>query len=94
MKLASNLGQLLNHSLRNPNLEQYRKKNPFQQEKVEKNTDQTQKPFDRELKSVAQEFESLFTHHMLKQMRAAFPKCVFLGGAIAENFFPAMLQKE
>ena len=70
MKLASNLGQLSNRSLHNPNLEQYRKKNPFQKEKVEKNTDQVQKPFDQELKSVAQEFESLFTHHMLKQMRS------------------------
>ena len=94
MKLASNLGQLLNHSLRNPNLEQYRKKNPFQQEKVEKNTDQAQKPFDRELKSVAQEFESLFTHHMLKQMRSAVPKSDFLDGGNAENIFTDMLDQE
>ena len=94
MKLASNLGQLLNHGLRNPNLEQYRKKNPFQQEKVEKNTDQAQKPFDRELKSVAHEFESLFTHHMLKQMRSAVPKSDFLDGGNAENIFTDMLDQE
>ena len=90
MKLASNLGQLLNHSLRNPNLEQYRKKSPFQQEKVEKNTDQAQKPFDKELKSVAQEFESLFTHHM----RSAVPKSDFLDGGNAENIFTDMLDQE
>lgn len=94
MKLASNLGQLSNHSLHNPNLEQYRKKNPFQKEKVEKNTDQVQKPFDQELQSVAQEFESLFTHHMLKQMRSAVPKSDFLDGGNAENIFTDMLDQE
>ena len=50
--------------------------------------------FNQELESVAQEFESLFTHQMLRQMRTAIPKSDFLDGGNAENIFTDLLDQE
>ena len=43
---------------------------------------------------MAQEFESLFTHQMLRQMRTAIPKSDFLDGGNAENIFTDLLDQE
>ena len=43
---------------------------------------------------MAQEFESLFTHQMLKQMRSAVPKSDFIHGGNAEKIFTDMLDQE
>jgi len=76
------------------NLEQYRQKSSTKLTKPEKKTDPNQKLFNQKLKSVAQEFESLFTHQMLKQMRSAVPKSDFIHGGNAEKIFTDMLDQE
>ena len=84
MKLSGHIGKL-----QMGRLENYMQKVSAKSRPTGKNT-----TFNQELKSVAQEFESLFTHQMLRQMRAAIPKSDFLGGGNAENIFTDLLDQE
>ena len=84
MKLSGHMGRL-----QMGRLENYMQKVSAKSKPAGENT-----TFDQELKSVAQEFESLFIHQMLRQMRAAIPKSNFLGGGNAENIFTDLLDQE
>ncbi|MGF7184800.1 flagellar protein FlgJ [Desulfitispora alkaliphila] len=53
-----------------------------------------EKQDSKELKAAAQQFESYFLHHMLKQMRSTVPKSDLMPTSFAEEIYQDMLDQE
>ena len=53
-----------------------------------------QKGTDSELREACVQMESLFIHHLLKEMRATVHKTGFIGGGRAEEIYTSMLDAE
>jgi Rod binding domain-containing protein len=49
---------------------------------------------DAEIEKACQEFESLFVHHMMQQMRQTVPTDGLFGGGTAEKMYTSMLDGE
>ena len=49
---------------------------------------------DPELRDACQQMESLFIHHLLKEMRATIDKSGFISGGRAEEIYTSMLDAE
>jgi len=49
---------------------------------------------DPQLRDVCRQMESLFIHHLLKEMRATIPKTGFISGGRAEEIYTSMLDAE
>ena len=49
---------------------------------------------DPELRDVCRQMESLFIHHLFKEMRATIPKVGFISGGRAEEIYTSMLDAE
>ena len=49
---------------------------------------------DPELRDVCRQMESLFIHHLLKEMRATIHKTGFISGGRAEEIYTSMLDAE
>ena len=49
---------------------------------------------DAEMRDVCHQMESLFIHHLLKEMRATIPKCGFISGGRAEEIYTSMMDAE
>jgi flagellar protein FlgJ len=49
---------------------------------------------DTQLKEACAELESLFIHHLLKEMRATIPKSGFLNGGNAEEIYTSLLDSQ
>ena len=47
-----------------------------------------------EMRAVCRQMESLFIHHLLKEMRASIPKSGFIGGGRAEEIYTSMMDAE
>ncbi|MCK8824569.1 rod-binding protein [Fuchsiella alkaliacetigena] len=66
-------------------------KNKLEELQNENSKDSNQ---DQELKAVAQEFESLFVHLMLKEMRNSVPESDYLDTGLQGDIFEDMLDEE
>ena len=49
---------------------------------------------DTNLRDVCHQMESLFIHHLFKEMRATIPKVGFISGGRAEEIYTSMLDAE
>lgn len=49
---------------------------------------------DPQLRDVCRQLESLFIHHLFKEMRATIPKTGFISGGRAEEIYTSMLDAE
>ena len=49
---------------------------------------------DPKLRDVCRQMESLFIHHLFKEMRATIPKSGFINGGRAEEIYTSMLDAE
>jgi flagellar protein FlgJ len=49
---------------------------------------------DPELRDVCRQMESLFIHHLFKEMRATIPRSGFISGGRAEEIYTSMLDAE
>ena len=49
---------------------------------------------DAEMRDVCRQMESLFIHHLLKEMRATIPKSGFISGGRAEEIYTSMMDAE
>jgi len=49
---------------------------------------------DPQLRDVCRQLESLFIHHLFKEMRATVPKTGFISGGRAEEIYTSMLDAE
>jgi flagellar protein FlgJ len=52
------------------------------------------KETDAELRDVCRQMESLFIHHLLKEMRATIHKSGFISGGRAEEIYTSMMDAE
>ena len=55
---------------------------------------QTKKGTDAELSDACRQMESLFIHHLFKEMRATIHKSGFISGGNAEEIYTSMLDAE
>jgi flagellar protein FlgJ len=53
-----------------------------------------EKGTDAELNDACRQMESLFIHHLFKEMRATIPKSGFISGGNAEEIYTSMLDAE
>ena len=59
-----------------------------------KNNGQAGKGSNAEMRDVCRQMESLFIHHLLKEMRATIHKSGFIGGGRAEEIYTSMMDAE
>jgi flagellar protein FlgJ len=61
---------------------------------AQKSKQQPGKGTDPKLRDVCRQMESLFIHHLLKEMRATIHKSGFISGGRAEEIYTSMLDAE
>lgn len=61
---------------------------------AQKSKQQLGKGTDPKLRDVCRQMESLFIHHLLKEMRATIHKSGFISGGRAEEIYTSMLDAE
>ncbi|MEJ2729200.1 MAG: rod-binding protein [Deltaproteobacteria bacterium] len=59
-----------------------------------KNNGQAGKGSNAAMRDVCRQMESLFIHHLLKEMRATIHKSGFIGGGRAEEIYTSMMDAE